>query len=312
MKVLVTGGAGFIGSHIVDLLIDKGFKVVVVDNLSSGNKAYISENATFYEVDICSEKIEEIFRTEKPTHVIHQAAQVDVSSSVVDPVFDAENNILGTVRLLVCSQKYDIQKFIYASSCAVYGETDNSSIIESHPFQPISYYGLSKGTPEIYIKLFHNLYGIPYTILRYANVYGPRQTPKGEGGVVSIFINKLLNNESPTIFGDGEQKRDFVYVKDVATANMLALAHGENEVLNIGCNEQTSINQLYQMIASMLSNPNPPLYGSKRKGDIAHSRLDFAKAKNLLSWNPVFNLKQGLKETLNYAKANLNQNNDNN
>ncbi|MEH7384981.1 NAD-dependent epimerase/dehydratase family protein [Bacillus sp. JJ1521] len=301
MKVLVTGGAGFIGSHIVDLLVELGYEVIVVDNLSSGNSTFLPPNITFYKADIQSSILNEIFMKEKPAYVIHQAAQVDVSRSILDPSEDAENNVLGTVRLLSCCIKHNVQKIIYASSCAVYGETDDCSITESFPIKPLSFYGLSKYTPEVYIKLFHDLYGLPYTILRYANIYGPRQSPKGEGGVVSIFLKKLISKEAPAIFGNGEQTRDFVYVKDVAMANMLSLHKGENEILNISRNEKTSINQLYHMITSIVvSNPPSPFYQAPRKGDILYSKLDNAKAKRILGWEPKYNLMKGLQESYEY------------
>nr|WP_309101231.1 NAD-dependent epimerase/dehydratase family protein [Fredinandcohnia onubensis] len=296
MKVLVTGGAGFIGSHIVDLLVEQGYEVIVVDNLSTGHLTNLTPNARFYKADIRTSKLDDIFQQEKPAYVIHQAAQVDVSKSILDPSKDAEINILGTVRLLSCCVKYNVQKIIYASSCAVYGETDDCSITESFPIKPLSFYGLSKYIPEVYIKLFHELHRLPYTILRYANVYGPRQSPKGEGGVISIFFKKLISRESPSIYGNGEQTRDFVFVKDVAKANVLSLHKGSNEILNIGSNEKISINQLYQMITSITPN-SPPIYHSPRKGDILYSRLDNEKAKRVLGWEPSKPLLEGLKES---------------
>ena len=233
MKVLVTGGAGFIGSHIVDTLIESGYEVVVVDNLSSGKKEYLNDKAIFYDLDLHSKQIEDVFEKELPDFVIHEAAQVDVSISIHHPYFDAYSNILGTIHLLELSRKYHVKKVIYASSCAVYGETGDYSIQENSKIQPISFYGASKYTPELYIQLYQKLYGLPYTILRYANVYGPRQTPKGEGGVISIFVQKLLKNENLIIYGYGTQTRDFVYVKDVAHANLLVLTKGGKS--NIQC-----------------------------------------------------------------------------
>ncbi|MEH7380606.1 NAD-dependent epimerase/dehydratase family protein [Bacillus sp. JJ1533] len=304
MKVLVTGGAGFIGSHIVDLLVEQSYDVIVVDNLSTGYITNLPPNVTFYEADIRTNKIGDIFKQEKPDYVIHQAAQVDVSKSVLDPLTDAENNVLGTVRLLSCCIKHSVKKIIYASSCAVYGETNDCSINESFPIKPLSYYGLSKYIPEVYIKLFHDLHGLPYTILRYANVYGPRQSPKGEGGVVSIFFNKLISGESPTIYGNGEQTRDFVFVKDVARANVLSLHNGSNEILNISRNEKISINQLYRIISSIARNSPTPTYRDQRKGEILYSRLDNSKAKNVLGWNPSFDLFKGLTESYDFYLTN--------
>ncbi|WP_066256218.1 NAD-dependent epimerase/dehydratase family protein [Neobacillus drentensis] len=303
MKVLVTGGAGFIGSHVVDLLIQSGYEPIVVDNLRSGNKDFVPPSVRFIDMDISSPQIEAVFAKEKPDVVIHLAAQVDVAYSIQNPVEDATQNILGTIRLLTCCHKYNVKKFIFSSSCAVYGEKDDCSIKETFPILPQSFYGISKYTSEMYIHIFNILHNVPFTILRYANVYGPRQSSKGEGGVISIFFKKVLNGESPFIFGDGEQTRDFVYVKDVALANVLAIENGTNEIFNIGCNSKTSINELYQMTTSLASINIPSISMPVRKGDIRYSRLDNTKAVNFLGWNPVYELQAGLNETLKYFKS---------
>ncbi|MEH7500989.1 NAD-dependent epimerase/dehydratase family protein [Neobacillus drentensis] len=303
MKVLVTGGAGFIGSHVVDLLIQSGYEPIVVDNLRSGKREHVPPHVRFIDLDISSPQIEDVFAKEKPDVVIHLAAQVDVAYSIQNPVEDANQNILGTIRLLECCNKYDVKKFIFSSSCAVYGEKDECSIKETIPIQPQSFYGISKYTSEMYIQIFNILHNVPFTILRYANVYGPRQTSKGEGGVISIFFKKVLNGESPFIFGDGEQTRDFVYVEDVAKANVLAIEKGTNEIFNIGCNSKTSINELYQMTTSIASINIPSISMPVRKGDIRYSRLDNTKAINLLGWIPVYDLQAGLNETLKYYKG---------
>lgn len=303
MNVLVTGGAGFIGSHIVDELLRRGHQVAVLDNLSTGNIRFVNRNARFYQTDIVRDPLERIFSVERPQAIVHQAAQVDVGKSLQNPFYDAQNNILGTIRLLMLAARFDVKKFIYASSCAVYGETGDIRIAETEPLQPISLYGISKGTPEMYIRLFHKWHGLRYMILRYANVYGPRQTSKGEGGVVSIFLPKLLQHKRPTIYGDGNQTRDFVYVKDVAGANAAALEHTANETVNIGCDQKTSVRQLYDMIANLIGTDLEPRYADARKGDIRHSRLSIEKAQRVLGWRPSYSLEHGLKETLRHFQA---------
>ena len=303
MKILVTGGAGFIGSYVVDLLIQHGHETVIVDNFCSGKKGIIPSQAHLVEMDINSPQMERIFAREKPDVVIHMAAQVDIAVSIQDPLHDAKQNILGTIQLLNYCQKYNVKKVIFSSSCAVYGETTDCSITESFPINPLSFYGLSKYTSEKYIQLFHNLNQIPFTILRYANVYGPKQTSKGEGGVISTFFGKILNGEAPFIYGNGEQTRDFVYVRDIAMANVLALNKGTNGVFNVGCNTKTSVNELLKMMGSIASVDISPITKPARGGDIQHSRLDNMKAATVLGWQPSYDLFTGLSETFNYYKA---------
>lgn len=300
MKVLVTGGAGFIGSHVVQNLVKSGHDPVVADNLCTGSLEFIEKDIPFYKVDITSPQIETVFAKERPDAVIHLAAQVDVAYSIQDPAGDARQNILGTIQLLANSQRFDVKKFIFSSSCAVYGKQDDVSIEETFPVQPLSYYGISKYSSEMYIKAFNSLHQLPYTILRYANVYGPRQSTKGEGGVISIFAQKVLQGISPFIYGDGEQTRDFVFVKDVAEANVRSLNNGTNETFNIGCNIKTSINELFQSISKLTSKNIQPIFSQARSGDILHSCLNNSKAKSLLGWEPKYDLHSGLTETLNY------------
>lgn len=305
MKVLVTGGAGFIGSHIVEQLLEEGYQVVVVDNFSTGKKSFLPRNIPIYKMDIQSTELQQIFKEEKPEIVIHTAAQVDVNSSIKNPQNDASINILGTINLLNCCHKYKVRKVIYSSSCAVYGVTEDCSIKESFLISPLSFYGISKFVVELYMKVYHSLYDLNYIILRYANVYGPKQSASGEGGVVSIFCKKILKKELPVIYGTGEQTRDFVFVKDVAEANIKAITKGKNQIINIGCNEKTSIKELYQLLLSL--NPTlfitqPPINHPTRQGDILHSRLDNTKAKQILKWEPNYTLKEGLEDTLNYYR----------
>ncbi|PMQ01790.1 MAG: UDP-glucose 4-epimerase [Dictyoglomus sp. NZ13-RE01] len=302
MKILVTGGAGFIGSHIVDLLVENGYEVVIIDNLSTGKEGFINKKAVFYKKDITDDDLYEIFEKEKPNYVIHQAAQIDVQKSINDPMFDLKVNVLGTVNLLECCRKFNIKKIVYASSAAVYGDPEYLPIDENHKVNPISFYGVSKHTPEHYLDVYSKLYGLKYTILRYANVYGIRQDPKGEGGVISIFIDRMLRGERPIIFGDGNQTRDFVYVKDVAKANLLALERGDNEILNISTGKPTSINELVEIMNKIMNTSLKPIYSDPRKGDIVHSYLDNRKALKVLGWRPEYSLEDGLREAVEYYK----------
>lgn len=307
MTVLVTGGAGFIASHITDILVESGYETIVVDNLSTGNRSNVNRRCIFYEEDITSPNLKRIFETHQPEYVIHHAAQIDVQKSLNDPVYDAKTNIEGSINLLECCRKYSVRKIIYASSAAVYGEPKYLGIDELHPVNPLSFYGISKHTPEHYIGVYHELYGLEYTILRYANVYGIRQDPKGEGGVVSIFLDKLLKNETPLIYGDGKQTRDFIYVKDIAKANLCAIENGRNEILNIGTGKPTSVIELFECMANLLRSPVKPVYGEKRKGDILHSYFNVDKANRILNWKASWSFDKGLKETVEYyaGKAGL-------
>ncbi|SEM78924.1 SDR family oxidoreductase [Lihuaxuella thermophila] len=302
MKVLVTGGAGFIGSHIVDHLIAGGAEVAIVDNISTGKSTQIHPDASFYSMDISSPHLLEVFQKEQPEVVIHQAAQIHVGTSVDDPVFDATTNILGTIRLLEASRQTGVRKIVYASSAAVYGNPEYLPIDEQHPVHPLSGYGVSKYTPEQYLSVYHHLYGLRYTILRYANVYGVRQDPRGEGGVISIFIDKILSNSPLTIFGDGEQTRDYIYVEDVAKANLAAIQNGDGEIFNIGTGVRTSLNQVVQLFNQITGRQNPVEYGPERSGDIKHSYFNNQKARALLFWEPAVTLEEGLKKTYEYYR----------
>ncbi len=303
MNVLVTGGAGFIGSHIVDKLINEGLDVVVIDNLSTGKLENLNEKAKFYNLDITSNQLSTIFQQEKIDVVIHQAAQIDVQKSLQDPVYDSKVNINGTVNLLECCRKYNVSKIIYASSAAVYGKPEYLPIDEKHPIQPMSFYGISKFTPENYFRIYKELYGLNYTILRYSNIYGPRQDSKGEGGVIAIFIDKLLNEQTPIIFGDGEQTRDFLYVEDVAEANFRAIFKGDGEILNISTNTRISVNQLYTELTKILQLDFKPVYREARPGDILHSSLNNQKAIQILNWQPKYTFSEGLLKTVSYYKS---------
>lgn len=300
MAILVTGGAGFIGSNIVDGLIDKSYEVIVLDNLSTGKKENLNNHVTFYEMDIRDNNLEKVFEENKINFVIHQAAQIDVQHSIEDPRYDAQNNILGTINLLEMVRKYGVEKIIYASSAAVYGNPDYLPLDEKHSIKPMSPYGISKHTPEHYLDIYNKVYGLKYTILRYSNAYGPRQDAKGEGGVISIFVDRMLKRKSPIIYGDGEQTRDFIYVGDLVAANIASLENGNNEIFNISSNNKISINNIYKIINKILDTDLSPKYKEKRSGDIKHSILNNNKAKKILNWSPKFSLREGLAKTINY------------
>jgi len=300
MKVMVTGGAGFIGSHIVDRLIARGDDVIILDNLSTGKKAFIHPEASFYQVDVRDRRLGEILEAERPEVVIHQAAQIDVPTSVKDPLFDAETNILGTLRLVEACRQSGVRKIIYASSAAVYGEPAYLPIDEEHPVDPLSNYGVSKYTPEYYLKVYKHLYGLDYTILRYANVYGIRQDPRGEGGVIAIFLDRLLRGEVLTIHGDGKQTRDFVYVGDIADANISALHRGSGMTFNLGTGAPTSLEKLVGVLGEVTEKKIRVEYGPERPGDIKHSHFDNRRAKKWLNWTPRIDLRTGLRMTYEY------------
>ncbi len=304
MKILVTGGCGFIGSHITDLLVEQGHDVIIIDNLSTGRIENLNPKATLYQMDILSDDIETVFEKERPEVIYHEAAQIDIQKSIKDTVFDTKVNVLGTVHLLTVAAKFGIKKFIYASSAAVYGNPEYLPVDEKHRVAPISFYGISKHTPEHYIAVFADIYGFEYTVLRYANVYGIRQDPKGEGGVISIFTDRFLSGQTPIIFGDGEQTRDFIYVKDIASANVAALTHGNGEIINVSTNTQTSLNDLFIMMRNISGASVEVEYQSARVGDIVHSYLDNHKALSLLDWKPAYTVESGLKETIDYYRDN--------
>lgn len=297
MKVLVTGGAGFIGSHTVDCLVRRGASVAAVDNLSTGSREFLRPDVQFYEMDIAHSGLEEVFLREKPDAVIHLAAEVSVPESVRDPVRNATVNILGTLRVLECSRRSGARKFVYASSCAVYGDPKQTPIPETHPLQPLSAYGISKMVPEFYLRVYQLAYSMSCVALRYANVYGPRQRIAGEGAVVPSFITRLFSDQSPVIYGDGTQTRDFVSVQDVAEANVRAVESGAEGVFNISSGVSTSIQALYEMLKSETGRDIPAEYRPARPGDILHSLLDPRMAMKALGWRPSRSLRQGLRET---------------
>jgi UDP-glucose 4-epimerase len=303
MKVLVTGGAGFIGSHLADVLIQRGHQVVVVDNLSTGRLENINAAATFYQVDIGSPELERIFEKERPEIVDHQAAQTVIQKSMEDPVFDAKQNILGSLNLVLQCLRFGVRKIVYASSAGIYGEPQCRPVDENHPVTPISYYGISKHTVEHYLSLSHLQNSLSYVVLRYSNVYGPRQSPTGEAGVVAIFTRQMLQGERPTIFGKGDKTRDYVYVADVVTANLLAMEKSISGVFNIGTGVETSDQEMFDLLAGLTGYKGNPRYAPVRKGEIYRICLDSGKAQKEIGWQPHFPLREGLTETVNYYRS---------
>lgn len=304
MKVLLTGGAGFIGSHVADLLLSRGHEVAIVDDLSTGKRENVPEGALFYEQDVrggCAEVFEEF----APDSLCHQAAQMDVRRSVREPDFDAEVNVLGTLRLLENCVQHDVSRVIFASTGgAVYGEQSVFPAPEDHPQYPVSPYGVSKLADERYLHYYETQYGLPYLALRYANVYGPRQDPHGEAGVVAIFCGNLAADRTSRINGTGEQTRDYVYVGDVARANLLALeGEAPTGAYNIGTGMETSVNELYETLRDVSGRDLPPEYGPAKPGEQLRSSIDPAAARDALGWYPEVGLDAGLRETLKFFEA---------
>ena len=303
MKILVTGGAGFIGSHVVDKYISLGHDVVVIVNLSTGKERNINKKALFYQIDICNKNIEFIIEKEKPDILNHHAAQISVPASVKNPILDAEINVLGFLNLLQNCVKYNLKKVIFISSGgAIYGEAEEFPTSETYQPIPLSPYAIHKFVSEKYLHYYYTKYNLNYTTLRYANVYGPRQMPEGEAGVVSIFINRLLKEEASCIYTYKSEPegmiRDYVYVNDVVRANVLALDSANTEAINIGTGTQTTTLCLYNEISKQLNKRIKPLFDEPRPGDIRKSCLNIEKAKNILNWMPEYSLEQGIKDTI--------------
>ncbi len=310
MKILLTGGAGFIGSHVAETYLRAGHQVIVLDNLSSGKLENLPDGVKFYLLDITSKEVERVMEIEKPDIVNHHAAQISVTVSARDPITDARINALGLLNVLNAASKSGVKKFIFISSGgAIYGEADVMPTPETYPPQPLSPYGIHKFLGENYLRFFNEEYGLKSISLRYANVYGPRQDPFGEAGVVAIFINRLLRGEKATIYAYPDEPegmtRDYVYVKDVARANLMALEKGENTVVNIGTGKETKTRALYDEIASIIGTNLEPEKGKARPGDLRASCLDNSRAREMLSWEPGVNLKKGLKETVDFFKKSL-------
>jgi len=306
LKILVTGGAGFIASQIADAFIDKGHQVVILDDLSTGYEKNINPKAKFVKANICDKSLEKLFETEKFDVVNHHAAQMDVRRSVKDPEFDATTNILGTINLLQNCVKFGVKKFMFASTGgAVYGEQDYFPADERHNQQPKSPYGISKLAVEKYLYFYHSEHKLNYTILRYANIYGPRQNPFGEAGVVAIFSTKLLKGEQPIINGHGKQTRDYVFVGDVVKANLLGLKDEVSDVYNIGTGIETDVNQLFHFINNITRANKEEKHGPTAAGEQLRSVITSDKLFNKFGWRPSTKLEDGLKVTVEFFKNNL-------
>jgi UDP-glucose 4-epimerase len=305
MKVLVTGGAGFIGSHVVDALLARGHAVVVVDNLSTGRRANLPPDVRFYQLDLRDPQLAEVLAQERPEAVCHHAAQVDVRRSMADPLFDADVNVRGSLNLLECARRSGVRRVVYASTGgAVYGEPDYLPVDEAHPVRPLSPYGASKLIVEHYLFMCRHNYGLEYVVLRYPNVYGPRQDPYGEGGVVAIFSDRMRRGEPVTINGDGEQTRDFTFVGDCAAANGLALeTPGAAGLYNLGTGTPTSINQIFAALQELTGYQAAPGHGPAKLGETRNIYLDARRARAELGWQPQVSLRAGLAQTLAYFQS---------
>ncbi|MBI4489878.1 MAG: NAD-dependent epimerase/dehydratase family protein [Deltaproteobacteria bacterium] len=305
MNCLVTGGAGFIGSHLADALLAAGHAVTVLDNLSTGRRNQVNAEARFIEMDLQDSGVTKVFADGAFEAVFHLAAQTDVMTSIASPAEDAHTNIVGGIRLLDKCRQFGVSKVIYSSSSAVFGDPAYLPMDEAHAIAPLCPYAVSKHTLEHYLEIFWQLHGLKYTVLRYANAYGPRQDPHHEGGVVAIFGYKLLKGIRPTIYGDGKQTRDFVYVTDLVAANLACLRTGDNECFNLGTGEETSVNQLFEMLAAVCGSDIEPRYEQERKGEMRRLSLMSVKARDNLGWVPRTSLRDGIQQVVNHFREHL-------
>ena len=305
MNICVTGGAGFIGSHLVDRLIKEGHRVQVIDNLSSGLREFVNPKADFVELDIRDAKILDVFQDFQPDYVFHEAAQTVVGESMVNPTEDCDINLMGLLNLLQASVKVGVKKFLMPSSAAVYGDLETLPLTEELQGIPRSCYGLTKLTTEGYLRIYEESFGLPYICYRYANVYGPRQGNGGEGGVISIFCEQVAKGETLVVYGDGTQTRDFVYVDDVVEANLLGLRDDVTGIINVSTGTGISLNDLMNTLEEITNTTINREYQEPRIGDIKHSLLSTEKASRVLGYAPTWSLRDGLEKTYHYVKDNM-------
>ncbi|OGC07456.1 UDP-glucose 4-epimerase [candidate division WOR-1 bacterium RIFOXYA2_FULL_36_21] len=308
MKIVVTGGAGFIGSNVVDTYVEAGHEVLIIDNLSTGKEENLNTKANFEKIDIRDKKVHDIISSFSPDVINHIAAQIDVRKSLSDPVFNAEVNELGMLNILETAVKTKAKKLLFSSTGgAIYGEIkEKDGADEGHPQEPISPYAITKRAGELYLYAYHVNYGLNYTVLRYGNVYGPRQDPLGEAGVNAIFCGKMLKGEIPTIYGDGKQLRDYLFVKDVAQINLIALKKGDNTTYNIGRGIGISVNELFKHLKELLNFTGEAIYASPRAGELFRSVLNCKKAERELGWKAEVDIRKGLELTLHWYKEKQN------
>ncbi len=303
MRVLVTGGAGFIGSHLVDAFLARGDEVAIIDDLSSGRRENVNPAAHFYQMGVEDPGVDEVLARERPEVVSHHAAQAEVRASVADPEGDIQRNIVGLVRFAAACARHDVGTFVFASTGgAIYGEPERNPVPEDAPLRPLSPYGVDKAAGELYLGYFQAVHGLKVRVLRYANVFGPRQNPRGEAGVIAIFLEMMLGGQRPRIFGDGTQHRDFVYIDDVVRAALAAPHAPDASPINIGTGKLTSINALYQTLGEATGFREPPRYEPACPGEVHSISLDIARARERLQWRPEVGLVNGVQQTVEYVK----------
>ena len=303
MRITVTGGAGFIGSHLVDRLIEDGHTVQVIDNLYTGNKEFVHSKAQFVELDIRAPKLYSVLEEFRPDYIFHEAAQTEVSTSMSDPMLDCDINLIGLINLLNAAVKLDVKKFLMPSSAAVYGNLDTLPLNEEMIGNPSSFYGLTKLTTEHYLRIYHEAFGLPYICYRYSNVFGPRQGNGGEGGVISIFAKAIVQGSPIIIYGDGKQTRDFIYVDDVVEANILGMQHQVTGIYNVSTGISSSVNLLVDEFRNISGKDIEVVYDKPRLGDIRDSVLATDKSEKELLFTAKYNLHDGLIKTYEYFKT---------